>query len=112
MKKKAPSRRSQKKFPALDPKFNLKIRQELIDYDYISKLSEEEKKFLNTFTEEYVNANFQHKNKKLHRNKRLKKDCYDRNNSRNRDIMSRSVAGGKLEFIEDLLQSEINSEED
>lgn len=112
MKKKPRSRRSQKDYPALDPKFNLKIRQDLIDYDYVSKLSDEEKRFLNAFTEEYVNANFNHKHKKLHRSKRLKKDCYDRNNSRNRDIMSRSVAGGKLEFMEDILKKDATSEED
>jgi hypothetical protein len=106
------SRRDKRKYAALDPQFNLKIRQELIDYDYVEKLSDEEKDWLNRFTEEYVGANLNHKGKRLHKTKKLVKDCYDRNNARNRDILSRSVAGGKLEYIEDLVTRDESESED
>ncbi len=96
-KQKKITRRSQEKYPALIPHLNLKTRFELIDYDYVDELSEEEKEWLNKFTEEYVNANLDSKNlkKNLHKSKKLKKDCYDRNNSRNRDILTRAKAQGK-----------------
>lgn len=97
------TRRSREKYPALNPALNLKTRSKLIDYDYISKLSEEDKAFLNTFTEEYTNAGFsKNKKKHLHKSKRLKKDCYDRNNSRNRDILTKAEAMGKVTLWEDV----------
>jgi len=91
------TKRSKEKFPALKPHLNLKTRYELIDYDYIEQLSEEEKAWLNKFTEEYINASLDRKNlkKNLHKTKKLKKDCDDRNNSRNRCILTRAKAQGK-----------------
>lgn len=97
------SRRDKRKYAALDPLFNLKIRQHLIDYDYVDKLTDEEKDWLNRFTEEYAGANMNHKGKKIHKTKKLVKDCYDRNNARNRDILSREVAAGSIAYIEDIL---------
>ncbi len=84
------SRRGRTKYPALDPGLNLKTRTDLIDYDYVDKLSPEEKKWLNKFTEEYVNASVDPKKlkKNLHNTEKLKKDCYDRNNARNRCILT------------------------
>lgn len=52
------NRRSQSKYPALDPKLNLKTRADLLDYDYIDQLSEKDKQWLNDFSNEYVNADF------------------------------------------------------
>lgn len=100
MKKK--NRRNSDKYPALKPELNLKTRSDLIDYDYIDKLSDKEKEWLNSFTEEYTCANFNHKGKKLHKTKALKKDCYNRNNQRNRCILTKSKASGKLESIEEI----------
>ena len=37
-----------------------------------------------------------HKGKKFHTTKRLSKDCYDRNNSRNRCMYTRAKAQGKV----------------
>lgn len=37
------NRRSKLKYPGLDKRFNLKVRVELIDYDYVDKLSEKDK---------------------------------------------------------------------
>lgn len=98
------TQRNQNKYPGLDPNFNLKIRRELIDQDYIHKLNEAEKDWLNRFNEEYVSANFTHEGKRIHpkktRTKKVRttgekrkidiyrKDCEDKNNARNRDSFS------------------------
>lgn len=108
MKKKKATRRSKSKFASLEPQYNLKSRQELIDYDYIQKLSDKEKKWLAKFTEEYVNASLDeaHPRKNLHNSKRLRKDCYDRNNARNRDVLTKAKASGKFHYIDDVFKSE------
>ena len=81
----------------------MRSRIDLIDYDYLNKLSPEELDWLNKFTEEYVNAKLDPKpNKNLHNKKRLKKDCYDRNNARNSCILTRQKAGKKLRYMEDI----------
>lgn len=66
------NRRSKAKYPALQKKFNLKMRQDYIEPDYVNgtfnaagemvirPLDAEEKTFLNSFYEEVVGANFQH----------------------------------------------------
>lgn len=94
------------KYPALRPELNLKTRWELIDYDYVDKLSDKEKRWLNKFTEEYTNAKLNHKGKKLHSTKKLRKDCYDMNNSRNRCILTRSKACGKTVNLGDINEKE------
>src|SRR5271165_6149819 len=72
--KKKQSKRSQAPYPALDPKLNLKTRYELFDADYIDKLSEKEKQWLNDFNNEYLNADFktnvEEGRKRIHRKKR------------------------------------------
>lgn len=37
------TKRNQSKYPGLDPKVNLRNRQELLECDYLDKLSDEEK---------------------------------------------------------------------
>lgn len=110
------TKRNQNRYPALKPGLNLKSRYELIDYDYIDKLGDKEKKWLNKFTEEYVNANLDTKNLKnnLHNTKTLKKDCQDRNNARNRDILTREKAKGFVVYLEELTDDNqiINKTED
>jgi len=69
------NRRSQSKYPALDPKLNLKTRKDLLDYDYLNKLSPKELQFLNDFSSEYINADFKTSikegRKRIHRKKRV-----------------------------------------
>lgn len=98
------NKRSKSKHPALKPELNLKSRYELIDYDYVSKLTEKEKEWLNKFTEEYVNAslNTEDLNKNFHNTDELKKDCYKRNNARNRDILTKAKASGNHISIDEL----------
>ena len=98
---KKPNRRSNAKYPALDPKYNLKSRSELIEADYIERLSDSEKDWLNRFNEEYVNANFKHKGATIQKTKAYKKDSYHRNNARNRDILTREHAMGHNVHLDD-----------
>lgn len=101
------SKRARTKYPALKPELNLKTRYELIDYDYINKLSEKEKEWLNKFTEEYINASLNTENpeQNLHNTDDLKKDCYRRNNARNRDILTRAKASGNHISTDELLEN-------
>lgn len=102
--KKKKNRRNSTKYPALNPGLNLKTRKDLIDYDYLDQLSEKEKDWLNRFTEEYTNARFDHKGKKIQKER---KDSYDRNNARNRDILTRIKAEGKLKPTETINEKDI-----
>jgi hypothetical protein len=86
-KKKKKNVRNQTTYPGLKKQYNLKIRQELFDQDYIDKLNDKEKAFLNKFNEEFINANFNHP-APLHKGKKRQRECYGRNNARNRDTMS------------------------
>ena len=70
--KKKKNRRSNTKYPALKKQYNLKLRSDYIETDYVNgvvdangvvvipPLDEEAKKFLNDFYEEEVNTNFNH----------------------------------------------------
>lgn len=73
--KKKRNRRSEARFPALNPNLNLKTRSDLLDQDYIAKLSDKEKQWLNDFNTEYVNADFKTNikegRKRIHRKKRI-----------------------------------------
>lgn len=93
---------------------NLKSRQELIDYDYLKKLTPEEKAWLNKFTDEYVNDAVDRKDlsNNLHNTKALKKNCDDRNNARNRCILTQQKSMGKLNYIEELVESPISGEDE
>jgi hypothetical protein len=128
------SKRSKNKYPNLQKNLNLKRRQELIDFDYIDELNEEEKEWLNKFMGEYMGASFprqvvkkkdgtvykRYSPNNLHkREDRL--DIYDRNNARNRDIYSKKLSSGGLNFLEEStldnirekdLSADINSFED
>ena len=107
------TRRNSTKNPGLVKEVNLKIRHELMDYDYLDKLSPEEKDWLNRFTEEYVHNNFSHPGKRIHPKKTrkaivkktgeprkidiYKKESGDRNNARNRDSYSITKSNNILE---------------
>lgn len=109
------NRRSKAKYPALDPTLNLRTRYEEIEQNQyingvkndngeivIRELTHSEKDWLNRFNEEFVNANFNHKGKKIDATKASKKRSYDKNNARNRCIYTKAKASGTLNYIEDL----------
>lgn len=79
------SRRNER-YPGLHPELHPRTRWEMFDQDYLDKLTPEEKLWLSNFNEEYVGGNFNHKEGDvLHTTQELKRDCYSRNNARNRD---------------------------
>ena len=61
--------------------------------------------WLNKFTEEYVHANLNTKEpkKNLHRTKKMRIDCYNRNNSRNRDVLTKGKITNKLDNVDTIL---------
>lgn len=87
---------SLKDYPRLKTKNNTKARQDLIDYDYLKQLTREELQFLNQFTDEFYCANFA--GETIHP-KDLQKDCEDRNNSRNRDLLTIKQITGGVNFV-------------
>lgn len=112
-KKKKP--RNKVKYPNLDPSYNLKSRRDYIETDYIHgvesvtgqgegirAMTEEEKKWLNKFNGEYVNASVSQSKKEsqLHNTEELVKDCYNRNNARNRCVFNKAKMLNKLENID------------
>lgn len=66
----------------------------------IRALTPEEKDWLNEFYGEYYNASVNHReyNDQLHDNKEMVKDCYDRNNARNRCLLNKGKAINTVEF--------------
>ena len=111
-KKKARKKRDTKKYPGLDKTLFSKIKQEQWDLDYIDKLDEKERAFMSKFMEEFVGARLNGKGKKLHRTKKLTKDCFDRNNARNRDIYAIARATGTLYEYDPYLDEEMFDNED
>jgi hypothetical protein len=101
---KLPGRRNRVTYPALDPKYNLKTRQEEIEdiKSYSHLLGPKEKLWMNSFVEEEINANFHHEGKKFNKSKKSKRIVYNKNNARNRDVYTRSKAQNKLVSINDL----------
>jgi hypothetical protein len=98
LKKKKKSNYTKQKYPALNVKYQVGNRRELIDYDYLDKLSPEEKEWLDRFTSEYVITNFAHKNDPLITDKEERKELYKQNNRRNNDIFAISKSNNKLNY--------------
>ena len=73
-----------KKYPGLHKTGPHAGTQEFVDYDYLDKLSEEELRFLDQFTEEYYRNYFKRENA-LTPPGEARRKYFDRNNARNRD---------------------------
>ena len=111
--------RKKEKYSALKVRLNLKSRMDEISdlASYVDQLNESEKEWLNTFAEEYVNANFNHGKERIHpveykeferkngskyKADKYKKACEDNNNSRNRCVYTKASTTGNLQAYEDL----------
>lgn len=92
---------------------NLKLRQDYMDVHFLNgvksvtgkgkgirPLTEKEKDWYNEFYGEYYNASVNHESydNQLHDDEDLVRDCYDRNNSRNRCLLNKGKAINKVEF--------------
>lgn len=79
---------------SLNPGNAPKVRKELLDADYLNKLTEEELLWYAQFTDEWAGGSVAKtkagkvKSGYLHNTTELAKDCYDRNNRRNNDLLS------------------------
>lgn len=116
MRKKENKKRKQKKktikikdnvrYDSLNPAKAPRVRKELLDADYLDKLSPEEYKWYAQFTDEW-SAGAVHKTKSgkvksgyLHNTKELAKSVYDNNNRRNNDVLGVSKANNLLRHID------------
>lgn len=75
-------------------------RLESADQDYLDKLNPKDREWIETFNQEYNQANFKHGKPIIHKLKAQQLEIYERNNARERCIMSRAKAGGKLDSVE------------
>lgn len=94
------TRRSQTKYPGLNPGVNGRFRKDAIDFDYLDKLSPEEKDWLNRFMEEYNGTNFAHPGELLHKDKEEQRKLYGKNNASRRDLVNHQKAKGLLVDID------------
>lgn len=83
-----------------------------MDEKYIQDLKNDPKaaEWLNKFNTEFVNASFNTHKGHLHKSKKAKRECYSRNNARNRCIYTREKAQGKLDSIEDIREQQKRDE--
>lgn len=101
---------------SLDRNHNTRVRWELLDADYLNKLSIEELNYYAQFIDEYVgaaiskNRNGTPRKGHLHKTAELAKSCYDANNRRNNDLFSVSKALNRMTSL-DITASE-NSQDD
>lgn len=95
------TRRSAAKYPALNPRFYSRLKREFYDIDYIEKLSEQEKEWLNAFLEVELNASFTNSEKKVVRNtKANRKRVYRNNYTRMTDIHGIMKSRGALDELD------------
>lgn len=106
------SRRSKRKYPALENDFNLKLRRDYVDYDYVGDLKRQAKskdlikaqearealEFLNKYTEETISASL--KNSRFYKDNEDKRKIYNENNARNRCLFNRQKSSGKLDYMQ------------
>lgn len=83
------------------------IRQEYMDYDYIDKLSPEEKQWLADFTAEHYNASVgkqkdEGQYNRFYRSKEMVKESQNTNNQRNRDLFGKKRARRELDSLNNL----------
>ena len=113
VKKKKPRSNKRGRWDNLKKEKNLKLRQDYIDTHYINgvpsvtgkgqgipELSPEEKDYLNKFYGEFNNGSVNHDSydDQLHDTEELVKDCWNRNNARNRCQVNKGKAMNTVKF--------------
>ena len=100
---------TKKKRNSLDPSKTTKQRRQYIDYDYSSKLNDEEREFLATFTDEYYGGSFKRNPAYILENGAFIQISENKNKSKNRDLRKikhitkyYKNEAGELEANEDL----------
>lgn len=106
-KKTISTKRDRIQYVGLKPHYFPKTKKELIDFDYLDKLSPEELEWLSSFMEEWAGARFNHPYQKHHKGIQAKREIYRSNNSRNRDLYNK----WQKYYLEDLLEQEEQFEE-
>ena len=91
-------------------KIHKHIGQEFVDYDYKKKLNKTEREFLDKFTKEYY-GNEHNREGSLHRENlgnryenEIKKQMWNMNNSRDRDVINKNKIYGRVASIEILAE--------
>lgn len=92
------NKKSRIKHVGLIKKYYPRTKRDLVDFDYIEKLSEAEKQWLSSFMEEYAKAHLNHPENKIHK-KKYAKSIFAANNARNRDVW------GKFNKVDTYTQS-------
>lgn len=94
-------KRGLEKYPALNPRLNAKTRFEVLDMDYLKKLDDSDLEYMNKFMGEYVSGAFkkedtgEYSSENLHKTQEERRECYTRNNTRNRCGLTISNATGR-----------------
>jgi hypothetical protein len=107
-KKTGKKKRELDKYPALNPRLNARTRFEVLDMDYLKKLSDQELVFMNQFMAEYVSGSFKkdetgdYSSDNLHKTGEERRECYSRNNMRNRCGLTVSNATGQTYRCDDI----------
>lgn len=91
-----------------------KVRREFLDQDYLKTLNDKELAWLSKFMGEYYGANLDFKNlrKNIHRTKKLKKECTDRNNRQNNDLFGVANVTGLMNPISAYSEQEYDGNPD
>jgi hypothetical protein len=82
----------------LTSKWYSRAKRWAVDQDYVHKLSESERAWLDRFNREYHNGDLKKGDPcALHASDELRKDCYRRNNKTRRDLFS--IVGSREAFV-------------
>lgn len=93
-------KRQTKKYAGLSRDVNRKNLKEFIDFDYIDKLTDKEKDFLDRFCKEDYSADFSH-DRTITKSKKKRREIYRNNNKRNQDTFSYFNSFGKLDELQE-----------
>jgi hypothetical protein len=122
MSKKKGSRRKKRdleRYPALNPRLNARTRFEVLDMDYLKKLEDSDLEYMNKFMGEYVSGAFkkddtgEYSSENFHKTQEERRECYTRNNTRNRCGLTISNATGqtvRADNINELIDNMTDSE--